>query len=1039
MKLLRTRIFFVTLILFLASGLLYSKAMIEPASGKKLDLVRYHNVGNIWLRISNYGFFGSGGDITPQWPSLEYPGGSGIDYLYRGALWFGAKKIRRNGLGQKLYWKPDPQTSTDVVTQGSPEWTPDLRLVVDTLVTTGFDGDLDLKEFLPAYNPLETSLGQLYNDHNSEDIVATTSIRQQRKGEDDDGDGLIDEDPVGYAFPFRIASELPQVFSYYGGDYLHNFQSHEFGPVIENDEIWFPLGFVDLSQDPSNGTYCFTKPHDDDIDGLEDEDGYPVSEQDFVAYYYDYSPFGTTGERDWGSSKGSSHHHPLKIRVRQLSYQWSYEHIKNLVYVEFDITNMNFSSTYADTLYDCAMGIYMDSDVGPQAWDNVHSDDISSYVAGPGYEFAYTKDFDGDNGLTTGLIGSRVCTPDPDILEFACWTWDVGDGPDDTDPLDINASTTANEKYWLLTNYKNPNTNDYVSLRDFPHTQEDSGGLDTRYLFGFYGAQEHTGDTDEPGDEGYGILDYLEQDEFGNYFKRWNLAPGKTMKIVVAVFPGDSRLELMQTSIHAKDTYGEAQDLVSVTLPDTFIHYVPPEPPEIPMMFGELNESGTQITVYWDNRSEIDNIDTKTVKAQQIGWQETDSLSTLNSYMDVWNNDPVFQVDCPHEFAPYVWDEDLNAYTDEEANRNQNAYVNPWTGYRLRHDFQGYSLWGRSGSGSQEFWMQKGRWDKLDTQQDYDDYMINYGTNKFIDFGGELGIDKGQPDPRPISVEDLNYFHLNELYQLIQYTQEDLDAVPPVTVYGEPLYSCEMTIEIATPQAAGKSLDDQALLFKHPAVPDEVYLELFDDRLIPLAGHLGQSNIGDDVKILKLRKDRLARRYYTEIINNPPKGIEYYVAVSAWDRGMPSLNIPVLESARDADANMKMFFPGPAANSNMDNIYVVPNPYIGFSKFDGKRDTDNKGDKSRRVWFVNLPDRCTIKIWTLAGDLVDQIEHDGDQYYEDIITVSKAAQQAQAAGGIHAWDLLSKYNQIIAPGVYLFSVKDKDSGDKKVGKFVVIK
>lgn len=1032
------RIIAAVLIVLLITGVLYGKAMVEPSSGKKLDLVSYHNVGNIWLRISNYGFFGSGGDITPQWPSLEYPGGSGIDYLYRGALWFGAKKIRRNGLGQKLYWLPGASSSDDIVTELDPEWTPDLEVVIDTLVSTGFDGDLDLKEFLPAYNPLETSpLGQTFNDFNSYDIVTTTSIRQQRRGEDDDGDGFIDEDPVGYAFPFRSSDELPAVFEDYGGLFLHDLADNEFGPVIDNDEIWFPLGFVDLSQDPSGGTYCYTVENDDDMDGLYDEDGYPVSEQDFIAYYYDYSPFGTDTERDWGDSNTRSTHVPLRIRVRQLSYQWSYEHIKNLVYIEFDVTNMNFTSTYQDTLYDCAMGIYMDSDVGPQAWDNVHSDDVSSYVSGEGYEFAYTYDFDGDNGLTTGYVGSRVCTPDPDILEFACWTWDVGDGPDDTDPQGFDTPSGAashNDKYWLLTNYQNPDDSKYTSLQDFPDTQVNSGGLDTRYLFGFYGAQEHTGDTDEEGDDGYGIDDYLETDEDGNYFKRWNLAPEKTMKIVVAVFPGDNILDLKQTSIHAKDTYGDPQDLVTVTVPDTFIHYTPPEPPEIPMMYAEMSPNGNSIQVYWDNRSEIDNVDTKTVKMQQIGWQ--DSLPSIDSYIDNWDQNTF-----PPEFAPYTYTLDAQGNPvynfSSPANRNNNAYVNPWTGYRLRHDFQGYSLWGRSGSGSQEYWVQKGRWDKIETEQDYEDYMVNSGTESFIDFGGELGIDVGLPDESELSSEDLNYYHFNELYDLVQYTQEDIDN--GVKVNGKPLYDYMMDYETAVTLTDGTDPEFEALLFKHQDVSDEIYLELYDDRLIPLAGHLGQSNIGDDLKLEELKKDRLARRYYTQTINYPPKGIEYYVAVAAWDRGMPSLNIPVLESAKDADANMKIFFPGPSGKSNLDDIYVVPNPYTGFSKFDGKRDTDDDGDKSRRLWFVNLPNKCKIKIWTLAGDLVDEINHDGDTYHEDIITVSKAAAQAQASGGIHAWDLLSKYNQIIAPGVYLFTVIDDDSGDKKVGKFVIIK
>ncbi|MDP8210926.1 MAG: hypothetical protein P9M05_08930, partial [Candidatus Stygibacter australis] len=235
------------------------------------------------------------------------------------------------------------------------------------------------------------------------------------------------------------------------------------------------------------------------------------------------------------------------------------------------------------------------------------------------------------------------------------------------------------------------------------------------------------------------------------------------------------------------------------------------------------------------------------------------------------------------------------------------------------------------------------------------------------------------------------------------------------------------------------TFNEQALLYCNPNLRDDIYLEIYDDKLIPLNNHLGQSNIGDAVRMEKLRQDRLSRRYYKASINHPPKGIEYYVAATAWDRGMPSLNIPVLESARDIDANMKVFFPGSQAQDDLDNIYVVPNPYISHSKFDGRKTNDIKGDKSRRLWFANLPERCTIKIWTLAGDLVEVLEHDGNNNYEEILSVSKAAVQAQAAGGIEPWDLLTRYNQIPAPGIYLFSVHDHDSGKKKVGKFVIIK
>src|SRR5690554_4576917 len=302
--------------------------------------------------------------------------------------------------------------------------------VMDTLVTVGFDGDQSLYEFLPAYNPLlvaNASMADNYALYNVLDGIATASIRIQQRGVDNDGDGLIDEDFVGYTFPFREAEELPSQFRAFGGRHIHEMTPSDFAILDDpaTHEIWFPLGFMDLS-DTSFPSYAFTARYDDDGDGRFDEDGAPVSEQDFIAYYYDYCPFGTEGQRDYGSSSGRNNHYPLNIRVRQMSYQWSYDYIKNLVYVEFNITNMN----QEDTLIDCAMGIYMDCDVGPQSWGaEKASDDVSGYVKGEGYEFAYTRDADGDGGLTTGLVGARVCTPDPEELEFHCWYWKVGDGP----------------------------------------------------------------------------------------------------------------------------------------------------------------------------------------------------------------------------------------------------------------------------------------------------------------------------------------------------------------------------------------------------------------------------------------------------------------------------------------------------------------------------------------------------------------------------------------------------------------------------------
>ncbi len=64
---------------------------VEP-----LEMLRVHNVGNMWLSITNYGIFGSftrgfRDECTGQLaPSCQFPAGSGVEYLFQGALWIGA-------------------------------------------------------------------------------------------------------------------------------------------------------------------------------------------------------------------------------------------------------------------------------------------------------------------------------------------------------------------------------------------------------------------------------------------------------------------------------------------------------------------------------------------------------------------------------------------------------------------------------------------------------------------------------------------------------------------------------------------------------------------------------------------------------------------------------------------------------------------------------------------------------------------------------------------------------------------------------------
>jgi hypothetical protein len=79
----------------------------------------------------------------------------------------------------------------------------------------------------------------------------------------------------------------------------------------------------------------------------------------------------------------------------------------------------------------------------------------------------------------------------------------------------------------------------------------------------------------------------------------------------------------------------------------------------------------------------------------------------------------------------------------------------------------------------------------------------------------------------------------------------------------------------------------------------------------------------------------------------------------------------------------------------------------------------------------------------LAGDIVTEMLHDAATYdgsnIEWFRRFGGAATAPTFSGGEHAWDLISKFDQAIATGLYLFSVKDSDTGDIKTGKFLVIK
>jgi hypothetical protein len=108
-----------------------------------------------------------------------------------------------------------------------------------------------------------------------------------------------------------------------------------------------------------------------------------------------------------------------------------------------------------------------------------------------------------------------------------------------------------------------------------------------------------------------------------------------------------------------------------------------------------------------------------------------------------------------------------------------------------------------------------------------------------------------------------------------------------------------------------------------------------------------------------------------------------------------------------------------AAAGFPETPYVVPNPYVGSASFEPARFAIS-GRGERRMEFRAIPLRGTVRIYTVKGELVRRLDQDG------------------TPDGFVAWDLRTKDNLDVAPGLYIFHVQSP-AGATYIGKFAILK
>ncbi|TFG97056.1 MAG: hypothetical protein E4H13_11450 [Calditrichales bacterium] len=144
--------------------------------------------------------------------------------------------------------------------------------------------------------------------------------------------------------------------------------------------------------------------------------------------------------------------------------------------------------------------------------------------------------------------------------------------------------------------------------------------------------------------------------------------------------------------------------------------------------------------------------------------------------------------------------------------------------------------------------------------------------------------------------------------------------------------------------------------------------------------------------------------YYDDDVDFKVGEARYYAVTTVGDS--------VMESGKTNISNhQKNIIPV----DKMSDVFVAPNPFYITSGYK----SDEPGMENA-IGFYGLPSRCTIRIYSYSGQLIETIEHKKEDYANT------------------SWKGITRNGQEIASGIYLYVITTPD-GDKKTGKFIVVK
>ncbi|MFH1335175.1 MAG: hypothetical protein ABII96_01545 [Candidatus Zixiibacteriota bacterium] len=704
-----------------------------------------------------------------------------------------------------------------------------------------------------------------------------------------------------------------------------------------------------------------------------------VSEQDIISVYTDTSadiPLSPTQQDPWDNRK----HYPLGLQVTQKSYSWSYEYAEDFVLIDLFVKNIGIKK-----IRDMYMGLYIDADVAHKDEDPYGEygaqDDICGFrhlVTSPKEDCSDTVNlawiadndghgFKGEQIFTPkspiGVTGARVVrSPKPGLKYSFNWFISNQSGY----PKDWGPWTIDNQERWAKENCYEPGKNTFPG-----NVMGTPGGDCSKYFMMSNGEFDY--------DQ---IFSCIWPDDHPN--ERWldpspecaDLANGYDTRYLLSfgpfdqIAPGES-LIITIGYIAGADFQTDPLNLVkdpNMTNPNRY--------------YANLNFTDFETNAIWAAKV----YDNPELPDKPCG----DGLPDFKGPPPP--PAPTVSFETQKGKVKIKWNGKLT-----EKGRDS---------FNTRKDFEGYRVY-MSRTGATEDYALLGSYDKID----YKIYQLN--RNKEVR-PWEWKAASVTSDSLKSWLGSRGYGGMKIGNDPTIYTQNNPFVIKDLV---NPFY---LRLSDSVDAVKGYAVAYDSIRLEGR---DSLYFELQDWNR-GFQGIIAYPAYRDsvDAGLVKDTSDRYWD-YQKEVEVFPAQAM--YFSVTAFDVGDPQTGLSPLESSRLVNATLVYPIDNWDKVQSEDlKVVVYPNPY----RIDGNY-SDNQyeegGTYGKRLRFVNLPPRCTIRIYTLDGDLVKEIDHEKDPNALDA-TVGE-------------WDLISRNTQAVVSGIYLFSVEDKDSGKNQVGKFVIIK